>query len=62
MVFLEFEPGTAGWKAQTNPPCYGCLPKKFKFQLPICHYTIVKVHEFTWTSSSNLMSMTPVSL
>ena len=22
MVYMEFEPGTAGWQAQTNPLCY----------------------------------------
>ena len=28
MVCLGFEPGAAGWKAQTNPLSYGGTPKR----------------------------------
>ena len=27
MVYLGFEPGAAGWKAQMNPLSYGGTPK-----------------------------------
>ena len=31
MVCLGFEPGAAGWKAQTNPLSYGGTPIRFIF-------------------------------
>ena len=32
MVCLGLEPRAAGWKAQTNPLCYGGTPKRISLQ------------------------------
>ena len=53
MVCLGFEPGAAGWQAQTKPRSYGGNPKKEKLTVKVILYEFCKAILFVCRITKN---------